>query len=253
MSAVASQNHQRLSDSLALKALIAAVICVVVIPAGPLALVLGVISFARERHPVTAGIAVILGALETLVLVLVFLVPNGCGPTSRMYEVSAGTSLKSGIFPAMVQFQGEPFRDEDGDGVGEHGFPEEMGGGPDGRATANRPALLPPNFAAVHPLIEQYHFVVYLPDGSGATTKRTAITDHSPAAIDARERHWIAYAWPAPATQGNVTGTLVFCIDERGYLWCTPAAKEASAPRWDAALSKGWGSDPAPGWERWKK
>lgn len=247
MSPVTNPPDQRLGDSLSLKALIAAIISLVVIPSGPLAFVLGMVALIRERHPTTALIAVILGALESALLIAILAQTHGCGPMSIAYEAAAGTTLKSGIFPAMIQFQGNVFCDEDGDGHGEYGFPNEMSGG---MPSDEQHRLLPPTFADLHPLINDYHIAVFLPDGSGVVSERAAITDHSPAAIDAREQHWIAYAWPE---RWGITGNRMFCIDERGVVWCTKPNKEGTAPHWDSALSAGWGSALAPGWEQWKK
>jgi hypothetical protein len=237
-------NDQRLGASLALKSVISGVIGMVLFVIGPLALILALVSLAKERHRMVAGIGLLLGGLDCVIMGLV--VANSHeGPSRLERETAAMSVLKSGIMPAMVQFQAGAFLDEDRNQVGEHGFFTEMSGDADPKSR-----FLPASLNGVCPLVGGYRFIVYLPDGSGAVSARSAIADHSPAAIALRERHWIAYAWPEKPDGEMRT----FAIDERLMLFCTaPAAMAGQPPAWNAALSQGWTSAPATGWVKYQK
>jgi hypothetical protein len=237
-------NAQRLGVSLALKSVISGVIGVVLFVIGPLALVLALVSLAKERHRVVAVIGLLLGGLDCAIMALVFADAHH-GPSLQEREATAISTLKSGIVPAMVQFQGGTFLDEDRNQVGEFGFLTEMSGDVDPKAR-----FLPAALDGVSPLVGGYRFIVYLPDGTGAVSTRSAITDHSPAAIALRERHWMAYAWPEKPDDRM----RAFAIDERSILFCTTqAAMAGPPPAWNAALSQGWASAPATGWGNHRK
>jgi hypothetical protein len=237
-------NDQRLRASLALKAVISGVIGMGLFVIGPLALVLALVSLAKERHRVVAIIGLLLGGLDCVILGLV--VANHLERPGRGERESAAVSvLRSEIRPAMVQFQGGAFRDEDRNQVGEHGFLTEMCGDAEPQAR-----FLPAALNGTSPLVDGYRFIVYLPDGTGAASARSAIADHSPAAIALRERHWIAYAWPEKPDDRMRS----FAVDERLILFCTSAGTPAGPPpAWNAALSQGWASAPAMGWVEYQK
>lgn len=228
---------------LAIASLVLGIIGLVLIPLAVVALVLGIIALTKGQSKGLAIPGVVLGGLGTLLFPLAIIaaiaIPNLLESRVTAYEAAAKASLKAGVFPAQVQFQGGAYLDEDGDGIGEGGFLDEMAG-----AGGKPLSLLPPSWRQAVPM-SGYRFVLYLPDGEGAAASRAEIQDRSAAAIDARERHWIAYAWPE--TWGQ-SGRRAFAILPNGQLLTTKPSSSGSRPEWNAALSAGWGSAPASGW-----
>lgn len=124
-------------------------------------------------------------------------------------EAAAFATLRSGIFPAQIQFQAGAYRDADGDGRGEYS-PDlrELAGGaiPGFRATLS---LLPAAFNAEHPVVRGYAYATH----------------------ELGETGFVAYAWPEKPGE---TGTVVLAVMASGMVWRRPAtAGEAEPGAWD--------------------
>jgi len=164
---------------------------------------------------------------------------RSCCSRINTNQSAAAATLKSGIFPAQVQFQAAAYRDQDGDGVGEYGLLSELSGR---RAVGTQPAgairfLQGP--LAKGEIASGYHYVLHLPDGAGGALGEPAgisVRPEAPdAAAQAQERRFRAYAWPATADGGKQ----MFCIDESGMLRAQPWT--GKAPSWDSVSGgKGW-------------
>lgn len=168
-------------------------------------------------------------------------IPNLLESRVTSQESAAAASLKSGVFPAQVQFQAGGYADGDANGIGEYGFFPEMAGvvpsGMNGDITLN---LLAPMYNVDKPTVSNYTFVIYQPDGKGGAV--SSLPAARPAAgAGEREKSWVAYAWPVDGTQGR----RAFAIDQSGNVYATKPAAKTPEPKWDDLYGgKGWGSKP---------
>lgn len=171
----------------------------------PAALVLGAAALATlprgNSHRPVAGAGVLLGVLGCAVAFLLgsFLWLHDPLPARQRAAARQLADLRA----AQETFRDRALVDADGDGAGEYGLLFELAG-----ATAGRPGakpLISRVFArpTARGYVEKYgyYFIVYLP----ATSWADAVVEtpdrrlRDPALADAREKTWIAYAWPAVA------------------------------------------------------
>src|SRR5271154_7411122 len=106
--------------------------------------------------------------IAIIAIIAAIAIPNLLESKISANDAAAASSLKSGVFPAEIQFQAGNYQDRDKDGIGDFGFFGAMAGGPiPGRKDNLTLALLPPTWNAVSPVINGYQFSVYIPDGKG--------------------------------------------------------------------------------------
>ncbi len=167
-------------------------------------------------------------------------IPNLLESRVTANEAAAAATLKSGIFPAQVQFQAGAYVDEDSDGRGEYGFLTEFSGGPVPGFNKTLQLLAPGDWSGVR---NGYHYVVYLPDGAGGGgDSRSALGQNG---IGDREAYWVAYAWPE-----KDQGRKVFAICHTGMIYQQPMAKgpaTATKPAWNDLFGggdKSWADQP---------
>lgn len=168
-------------------------------------------------------------------------IPNLLESRVTANEAAASATLRSGIFPAQVQFQGGAYIDEDHDGVGEYGTLGEMSGRVKaGRIEAGSMRLLTGSLAEGD-TANGYRFRMYLPDGAGgALTSDDKLRTATVAASDAQERFFACYAWPV----SKETGRRMFVLINDGQVRSLPW--DGQEPVWNAALPGGWTA--APSW-----
>lgn len=234
-------------SGLAISALVLGVLGLVLLPLAVVALVLGIIALTKGQHKGLAIPGVVLGGLGTLIMPLAIIaaiaIPNLLESRVTANEAAARSTLKSGMFPAQVQFQGGGYVDENKDGIGEYGFITELSGAEE--LAGQRLSLLPPSWNSNEHLVYGYRFALYLPDGAGAASSRAGITDHSAEAAKARASQWIAYAWPE---QWGQNGRRAFAILPSGVVLSTKPSATGTKPQWNSAFSDGWGSPPSAEW-----
>lgn len=66
--------------------------------------------------------------IAIIAIIAAIAIPNLLESRVTANEAAAGTSLKSGVFPAEVQFQGGGYQDADADNVGEYGHLVDLTG-----------------------------------------------------------------------------------------------------------------------------
>jgi RNA polymerase sigma factor (sigma-70 family) len=151
-------------------------------------------------------------------------------------EMAAATALRSGVLPAMVQYQAAEYVDQSGNGIGQYGLFPEM----TGKIAYNNVVvqLIAPVFGVTEPVVVGYHFKIYLPAGansamtSNADGSRTFLDKVKDAeAIDLQSHYWRCYAWPDSGTG------LEFVIDQTSILYARPYS--GSAPAWNAINPEG--------------
>ncbi|MBA3685549.1 MAG: hypothetical protein H0W72_09970 [Planctomycetes bacterium] len=171
-------------------------------------------------------------------------------PKRAPLHIKAATAaiLKSGVLPAMVQFQAGGYTDQDGNGLGEYGlFPQMSGAHPVGGITLN---LLAPAFAVAEPVIDGYRFRAYLPAGPDSALTSAADGDRPLLAagpgVSLQEQCWIVYAWP-DESEGDI-----FVINQTGNVFVRPW--DGTAPEWHALYGKkDWAAAAAPGWKPYRR
>jgi len=172
---------------------------------------------------------------------MVLAVPSHSHDHSAALAASAAATLKSGIFPAQVQFQSMPVLDQDGNGTGEYGLLSELSGRRAvGRCAPGELSYLSGPLSRGD-LSNGYRFALYLPNGAGGALgepagegPRRAVAKE---AISLQERHFVAYAWPEQ-TDG---GRHMYAISEDGRIRYAPWM--GVPPAWDALWAgRGWGA-----------
>lgn len=160
-------------------------------------------------------------------------------------QSAAAACLKSGIFPAQVQFQAGVYIDQDGDRVGEYGFLSELAG----RRASRAAVRFVQGPLTTGDVASGYRYAIWLPDGAGGALGEPATAGPRPVlatAATAQARRFRAYAWPVGADPSN----RMFCIDESGVL--RAADWQGAPPGWDAVTGgKGW--DAAPAWPQFAR
>ncbi len=179
-----------------------------------------------------------LGGIAAIAIVAGIAVPNLLESRVTANESAAAMSLKSGLFPAQVQFQGGGYADEDGDHIGSYGFLREMSGAQPVAGGMEVQLLMGPVAKGEG---NGYRYAVFIPDAEGGGMGEPA--GERPVVVggaDQRERYWIGYAWPIDAKQGR----MMFAIDQSGQVYSTMATGEA--PLWNALYGDegAWGDEP---------
>jgi hypothetical protein len=215
------------------------------------AILSGLACLARESGPSWAWAADGPGQLRTeahgpiglgvmpIAMVAAIAIPNLLESRVAANEAATAATLKSGIFVAQVQFQAGGYVDQDEDGRGEYGNLAELSGRvPLGSFPAGNLRLLAGPLAAGD-IVNGYHYRIDLPDtAGGAIAQAAGPRVAAPAAADAQETAWIAYAWPVSRENGR----RMYAIGADGQVRSLPW--DGAEPAWSAALGDGWGKMP---------
>jgi hypothetical protein len=161
-------------------------------------------------------------------------------------EISVVSLLRSGVFPAQIQFQAGAYVDQNGDNIGEYGFLSEMAGGAiTGQPDTLKLSLLPEAWNATQPTVHGYRFACWLPDGKGgALGASDGMRAQNAAAAKAQSERFVVYAWlPDDASKP------VYALTQTGTIYSnTGVTVGANGPTWNALFDgAGWENDPA--WE----
>jgi prepilin-type processing-associated H-X9-DG protein len=157
----------------------------------------------NEFHLASEGLSGGNGTVVPVAIIAAIAIPNLLESRVTANEAAAAATLKSGVFPALVQFQAGAYIDHNHNGRGE--YPPELAylaGKTD--ATVTRPlALLMPAFHAPQPVhVGAYVYALH--------------TFGDP------EVSWVAYAWPASANAGRRS----FAISVTGILYTRDGVSE---------------------------
>lgn len=169
-------------------------------------------------------------------------IPNLLSARSAANDVAIVTALRSGVFPAQIQFQAGAYVDQDKDSLGEYGFLAELAGGAiSGQPDSLKVALLPAEWNAPQPTVNGYHFACWLPDGKGgALGAGDGARTPDKAAAKAQSESFVVYAWPA-----NGDGP-VFALTQSGTVYSTSDVEVGpQGPAWNALFGDaGWDAEP---------
>jgi hypothetical protein len=161
-------------------------------------------------------------------------------------EISVVSLLRSGVFPAQIQFQAGAYVDQNGDNIGEYGFLAEMAGGAiTGQPDTLKLSLLPEVWNATRPAVHGYRFSCWLPDGKGgAIGANDGARAQNAAAAKAQSERFVVYAWSADGADKPV-----YALTQTGSIYSsTGVTIGANGPAWNALFAGGgWDTDPA--WE----
>ena len=189
-----------------------------------------------------------LGAVPAIIAGIA--VPNLLKTRAAASEVSVVGLLRSGVFPAEIQFQAGAYVDQNGDNIGEFGFLAEMAGGPiTGQPDTMKLALLPAAWNAAQPTVHGYRFACWLPDGKGGAIAGTdGLRAQNPAAAKAQSERFVVYAWSA-----EEAGKPVYALTQSGSIYASSQVEVgANGPAWNAVFGGGaW--DAAPAWEPYRR
>ncbi len=167
-------------------------------------------------------------------------------PKTKASDVSVVSLLRSGVFPAQIQFQAGAYVDQNGDNIGEYGFLAEMAGGAiTGQPDTLKLSLLPEVWNATQPSVHGYRFSCWLPDGKGgALGTSDGLRAQNAAAAKAQSERFVVYAWSTD--QANLP---VYALTQTGTIYSsTDVTLGANGPAWNALFAGGgWDKDPA--WE----
>jgi hypothetical protein len=163
-------------------------------------------------------------------------IPNLLESRVTAQESAAGATLRSGIFPAQIQFQGGSYRDGDQDNIGEYGGLGQLSGriATDKMEAGNLKLLTGP--LGQGDTSSGYRFKIWLPDGKGGAVDGDQAAPAGSA--DAQERGFLALAWPLSDEQGRT----MFALGMDGQLRSLPW--DGQEPTWQSALGDGWDAPP---------
>jgi hypothetical protein len=177
-------------------------------------------------------------------------IPNLIQTRDRANEVGVVSLLRSGVFPAQIQFQAGAYIDQNGDNVGEFGFFSEMAGGPlTGQPETMKLALLPEIWDNAQPLVHGYRFSCWLPDGKGgALGGGNGLRPQNAAAAKAQSERFVVYAWA-----GDDASKPVYALTQTGTIYSHAGVTIGQdGPSWNALFGEG-GWDAEPQWEPHRK
>ena len=207
------------------------------------------VMYQKDGKLVSEGQSMIGGSsIGVVAIIAAIAIPNLLESRVTANEAAAAATLKSGVFPAQVQFQGGAYRDLDHDNVGEFGFFSELSGGPIAGQEKNLDIrLMSPAERWNKPLPEAngYRFAMFLADGKGGAF---GAEDKQPAGLSENanegERYFIAYAWPIDEDSGR----RAFAITSAGIVYAIQAKElNGKAPTWNALFGgegKSWNDEP---------
>lgn len=185
-----------------------------------------------------------LGAIPMLSAAIA--IPTLLETRAKASDVSVVSLLRSGVFPAQIQFQAGAYVDQNGDNIGEYGFLAEMAGGAiTGQPDTLKLSLLPEAWNATQPSVHGYRFSCWLPDGKGgALAASDGLRAQNAAAAKAQSERFVVYAWSA-----DDASKPVYALTQTGTIYSnTGVPVGAHGPAWNALFDgAGWENDPA--WE----
>jgi hypothetical protein len=182
----------------------------------------------------------IAGSIALPAVIAAIAIPNLMESRTTAERAAAAATLKSGMFPAEIQFQAGGYRDQDGDNRGEYGLIGHLAGDTDEAVGPKRAlSLVIADYQGVDPIRNGYQYRIYLPtaadNGSADPAEVNAATD--PAAIDLREQWFVAYTWPVDG-EGKV-----FALTVTGMVYQADV-EMVGEPAWNSLFGdKGWGTE----------
>lgn len=193
----------------------------------------GKVTRTEAEGPLGLGVA-------PIAIIAAIAIPNLLESRVTANEAAASATLKSGIFPAQIQFQGGGYQDQDQDNRGEYGTLAELSGRLKTNKIGAGQLKLLTGPLALGDTANGYRYRMFLPDGkNGALTSDNAERADNVAASDAQERYFACYAWP----MSNDTGRRMFVLTQDGQLRSLPW--DGKEPAWNAALPGGWEAEPS--------
>jgi prepilin-type N-terminal cleavage/methylation domain-containing protein len=142
--------------------------------------------------------------IAIIAIIAAIAIPNLLESRISSNEAAAATSLKAGIFPAQVQFQGGGYADGNGNGIGDfaNSFPVMAGSPviPPNATAAISLTLLPATWNSTAPTVNNYIFAVEA----------------------ANELGFVSTCWPTDL--GSSIGRRRFAINTGGTVYGTPPA-----------------------------
>ena len=169
-------------------------------------------------------------------------VPNLISAKATSNESAAISTLRN-LSSLQVAVSNRKFIDIDADGTGEFGYFGELSGAVPARGIAGA-TLLPPLLSAAFQSVNAgivtkggFHYIIYLPDVTGAGIEETP-ANYANVDADLAELAWCAYAWP---TNQGTSGSRAFFVNQVGEVLGTSNALQnysgaGAAPPHDAAF-----------------
>jgi prepilin-type N-terminal cleavage/methylation domain-containing protein len=169
--------------------------------------------------------------IAIIAIIAAIAIPNLLESRVTANEAAAGTSLKSGVFPAQTQFSSGGYLDQDLDNVGEYGHLKMLTGAEatPTQAIGKLKILTGPlaagatNTAATTVLLEAngYYTTAWFPnaDNSAILDENDALV--APTTSQAAERNYVIATSPQ---KQNDTGRRTFLMTQEGQLRSPPAA-----------------------------
>jgi type II secretory pathway pseudopilin PulG len=203
------------------------------------AIICGILALKQGQSKGLAITGLVTGGISLLILPIAIIaaiaIPNLLESRVTANQAAAAATLKSGIFPAQIQFQAAGYQDADENGIGEYGLISELSG----RVRTNRQAAGMISVLA-GPLVKNadftangYSYAIYLPNGDGRVISDGDDLEarHTTKSIQTKdqERLWVAYAWPTTPEGGR----RVFAICQDGQVRSPTNSVPGKRPAWN--------------------
>ena len=190
-----------------------------------------------------AGIAV--GGALTIMLFFIPFFAAITIPSLLRSQMSSNETATVGALRTLVasqaQFRGAVVVDQDGDGVGEYGYFQELAGAANPRTVGNQiPTDVRPGEYATQVLgivsregivmKNDYCFKMFLPSTSGPAGETSPLPAGSAEDADLQEQAFICYAWPVAF---DSSGKRCFVVNQRGDVFTAKNSDSADNPIYD--------------------
>lgn len=174
--------------------------------------------------------------IAIIAIIAAIAIPNLLESRVTANEAAASASLKSGIFPAQVQFQGGSYQDSDLDNVGEYGHIQHLTGirATTGQAAGNIKLLTGPLASGANAtaltaagvlVANGYNYGAFTPVQTANTMVQEGGTLAATSHENSCERYFVVGAGPL---KNNDTGRRVFQISHEGQLRSPPASAQVA-------------------------
>ena len=171
--------------------------------------------------------------IAIIAIIAAIAIPNLLESRISSNEAAAATSLKAGLFPAEVQYQGGGYEDTNNNGIGDFtsSFLSMAGNPitPPGATATISLTLLPQSWDVANPIINNYIF----------------------SAVSSNEIGFAAGAWPSDGL--NSIGRRRFAINTAGTVYGTPPNNTNAAFVATAAFGPAPYNTPLTGWSVFKR
>jgi len=189
---------------------------------------------------IAVGAAMILLSLPFLSVIAAIAIPSLLRSQTSSNETATVGTLRTVVY-SQAQFKAAAVVDQDGDGIGEYGYFQELAGAAAPRTVANQI----PTDVRLGEYVTQvlgrvspqgiatksgYCFKMFLPSASGPAGETSPLSAGKAEDADLQEQAFICYAWPVTFES---SGMRCFVVNQRGNVFTAKNSGAGGSPTYD--------------------